>query len=151
MEAVVSEVLENVLGLLAMEGNFEVTETEQEVNVVIETEDAGRLIGVRGETLDGLQLIVNQITSKQHPDDFKRVLIDVGGWKKNKENDLVTKAKQWAEEVLESKQEMELEPMPAWQRRVVHLALESIDGITTESIGDKDRHLVIKLDETAKA
>lgn len=144
MEAVVSEVLENVLSLLAMEGSFEVTEGDADVIVSIDTEDAGRLIGVRGETLDALQLIVNQISSKQHPEDFKRVIIDVGDWRKNKESELGNKAQRWAEEVKESGKEMELEPMPAWQRRIVHLAIETIEGVSTQSVGEgRDRHLVI--------
>lgn len=144
MEAQVSEVLENILGLLVMEGSFEVNEGPDDVTVLIETEDAGRLIGVRGETMDALQLLVNQIVSKQNPDQFKRVIVDVGGWRKNKEGELENKARRWAEEVAQSGQEMELEPMPAWQRRVVHLVIEEVDGVTTQSVGEgRDRHLVI--------
>lgn len=144
MEAVVSEILENVLSLLAMEGSFEVTEGDSDVVVSIDTEDAGRLIGVRGETIDALQLLVNQIASKQHKDAFKRVIVDVGDWRKNKENELSSKAQRWADEVKESGKEMELEPMPAWQRRIIHLTIESIDGVSTQSIGEgRDRHLVI--------
>ncbi len=149
MEAVVSEVLENILGLLAMEGSFEVTEGPDDVAVSIETDDAGRLIGVRGETIDALQLIVNQIASKQHPEGFKRVIVDVGNWRKNKEGELEEKARRWAEEVKESGHEIELEPMPAWQRRIVHLTIEEVEGVTTESVGEgRDRHLVIHLGET---
>ncbi len=144
MEAVVSEVLENILSLLAMEGSFEVTENDEDVIVGIDTEDAGRLIGVRGETIDALQLIVNQIASKQNTEGFKRVIVDVGNWRKNKESDLESKALRWAEDVKESGQEMELEPMPAWQRRIVHLAIEGVEGVSTESVGEgRDRHLVI--------
>ncbi len=144
MEAQVSEVLENILGLLVMEGSFEVNEGPDDVTVMIDTEDAGRLIGVRGETIDALQLLVNQIVSKQNPDQFKRVIVDVGGWRKNKEGELENKARRWAEEVAESGQEMELEPMPAWQRRIVHLIIEEVEGVTTQSIGEgRDRHLVI--------
>lgn len=146
MEDKVSEILENVLGLLALEGSFEVVEKEEEVEVSIEATDPGRLIGFRGETLDALQLIVNQILSKQVGDDFKRVIIDVKGWRKNKEEDLTRRAKQWAQQVLDSGKEMELEPMPAWQRRVVHMAVSEIEGIASESIGEGySRHLVLKV------
>lgn len=146
MEAKVSEILENVLSLLVMEGSFEVNEGPDEVNVLIETEDAGRLIGVRGETIDALQLLVNQILSRQVGEsEFKRVIVDVGGWRKNKEGELENKARHWAEEVQESGQELELEPMPAWQRRIVHMIVEEIDGVMTESVGEgRERHLVIR-------
>ncbi len=150
MEAKVSEILENVLSLLVMEGSFEVNEGPDEVQVLIETEDAGRLIGVRGETIDALQLLVNQMVSRQvEESEFKRVIVDVGGWRKNKEGELENKARRWAEEVAESGEPIELEPMPAWQRRIVHLIVEEIEGVTTESLGEgRDRHLVIRPGES---
>jgi spoIIIJ-associated protein len=151
MENKVSEILENVLGLLMMEGSFEVNEHETEVEVLIETEDAGRLIGVRGESLDALQLMVNLMVSRQleSDDEYKRVIIDVSGWRKNKSEDLTQRAVSWAEDVKETGKEMELEPMPAWQRRVVHMAIQDVEGVTTESVGEgRDRHLVIKPGES---
>jgi spoIIIJ-associated protein len=147
MESKVSEILENILSHLLMEGSFEVNEEEEQVKVIIETEDAGRLIGVRGETLDSLQLLVNQMLSKQleKEDEFKRVIIDVGNWRQNKESDLEEKAQMWAEQVLETGKPLELDPMPSWQRRAIHLALEKIDGVSSESIDEGHRrHLVIK-------
>ncbi len=146
MEARVSEILENVLGLLGLEGSFEVTENEKDVTVVIETDDAGRLIGYKGETLDALQLLVNLMASKNAPEgEFKRVMIDVGGWRKNKEEDLESRAKEWAEEVIETQKEIALDPMPSWQRRIVHLVIEATEGVESESMGDgRDRHLVIR-------
>lgn len=144
MESIVSEILENILGMMALEGSFEVVENDEDVRVTIETADPGRLIGFRGETLDALQFLVNQIASKKS-ETFKRVVIDVEGWRKNKEEDLAKRAKVWAEEVLESGEELSLEPMPSWQRRIIHLVIEETTGVESESIGDgRDRHLVIK-------
>lgn len=145
MEARVSEILENILGLLALEGSFEVVEGSDEVKVSVDTDNAGRLIGFRGETLDALQLIVNQIVSRAEKENFKRVVIDVADWRKNKEGETERKARSWAQEVLDSGNQLELDPMPSWQRRVVHLVVEEIPGVTSESIGEgKERHLVIK-------
>ena len=144
MENKVSEILENILGLLGLEGSFEVSENDEEVVVIIETEEAGRLIGYRGETLDGLQLLVNQIANKSNTD-YKRIVIDVAGWRKNREEDLKKNATLWSDQVKDSGKEMELEPMPAWQRRIIHMTLSEIEGVESESQGDgKDRHLVIK-------
>ena len=144
MEAQVSEILENILSLLSLEGSFEVTEKEEGVFVTIDTEDAGRLIGHQGETLSSLQLLVNQIFAKQ-ADEYRRVIIDVSNWRKSKEEDLAERAGRWAEEVKESGKEIELEPMPSWQRRIVHLTIEGIEGIESESIGEGlERRLVIK-------
>ncbi len=143
MEAKVSEVLENILGLLALEGSFEVEEKEEGVFVFIETEDAGKLIGRNGETLQSLQLLVNQIISRQ-VEESKRVIIDVADWRRSKEEELAHKAREWAQEVIETKKPMELEPMPAWQRRIVHMTIEQTEGVVSESAGEgADRHLVI--------
>lgn len=143
MEAKVSEILENILSLLALEGSFDIEEKEDGVFVSIDTQDAGRLIGNQGETLQALQLIVNLIASRQI-EDSKRVIVDVSGWRKNKEEDIAERAKTWVDEVKETKKPMELDPMPSWQRRVVHMVVQESDGVTSESVGEGlDRHLVI--------
>ncbi len=147
MENKVAEVLEQLLGMLSLEGSFDIEETPEAVFVSIETEDAGRLIGHQGETLTALQQIINQIMFRQM-EDAKRVILDVSGWRKNKEADLESRAKAWAEEVLETKEEMALEPMPSWQRRIVHMVIQNTPGLKSESAGEgADRHLVISVDE----
>lgn len=144
MEAKVADVLENILGLLALEGSFETVEGAEEVLVTIETDDAGRLIGNRGETIDALQLLVNQIVNKDN-EQFKRVVIDVGSWRKHKEGELEAKSRRWADEVLQSGKEIEIDPIPSWQRRIIHLVIEDVEGVTSESIGEgRDRRLIIK-------
>lgn len=150
MEAKVSEILENILGMLGLEGSFEANEGPEEIKVTIEASDPGKLIGFGGETLDALQLIANQILNRQLNKDekFKRVIIDVAGWRQNKEADLERRARVWAEEVLENKEPVELEPMPSWQRRIVHLIVSEVEGVSSESVGEgRDRHLVIRIAE----
>src|SRR3989344_3886472 len=110
MEQQVSEVLENILGHLSLEGSFETEETEEGVFVSIETAEAGKLIGQQGQTLTALQLLVNQIISRKNPDS-KRVIIDIGNWRKGKEEELAHQARQWAERVLSEKKELDLAPM----------------------------------------
>ncbi len=149
METRLSEILDNILGLLLLEGSYEIAEDTEGFFVSIDTKDAGRLIGARGEFLESLQLIVNQIMSRNLEDksnEFKRVILDVSDWRKQKEEELTQKAKEWAMQVLDSKKDLELEPMSSWQRRVVHMVAGEMKGIETESIGEgRDRHIVIKL------
>jgi spoIIIJ-associated protein len=145
----VAEILEQLLGMLSLEGSFDIEETDEAVFISIETEDAGRLIGHQGETLTALQQIINQIMYRQ-VEDSKRVILDVSGWRKNKESDLESRAKGWIEEVLESGKEMALEPMPSWQRRIVHMVVQNTEGVKSESVGEGlDRHLVISVDDQA--
>lgn len=147
MEAKVSEVLELILSFLSLEGSFETEETEDGVFVSIETQDAGKLIGAQGQTLAALQLLVNQIVSRQ-VEDSKRVVIDIANWRKSKEEELAHQARSWAEKVLSEGKEMELLPMPSWQRRIVHMTISGTKGVKSESIGEGiDRRIVIKLDE----
>lgn len=147
MEQQLSDVLDNLLGLLLLEGSYEVEETEDGFIVSIETQDAGRLIGVRGESLDALQLIINQIMSRgQKEGEFKRMILDVSGWRKQREEDLKRSAEDWGKQVMDSGKEMELEPMSSWQRRVVHMVVGEMKGLETESLGEgRDRHVVIKV------
>lgn len=148
MEDKVSEILENILGLLGLEGSFEIEEKDEGVFVSIDAVDPGILIGRNGETLASLQLILNLIASRQMPgEDLKRIVVDVSSWRKSKEEELAHKARSWAAKVLESSQSLELEPMPAWQRRIVHITIEETEGVKSESIGEgAERRLVISPD-----
>ncbi len=142
----VSDILDNILGLLLLEGSYDIEESDEELRIEISTPDAGRLIGFKGESLEGLQLLVSLLMLKKNPDtEIKRIILDVEGWRKQKEENLTEQAKVWADQVLSTGQEVELEPMSPWQRRIVHLALQDLKGISAESVGEgKERHLIIK-------
>lgn len=147
MEAQVSEILENILSMLSLEGSFEVNEKEEGVFVTIDTEEAGKLIGHQGETLSSLQFLVNLMVQRLSKEEtpLKRIIIDVANWRQGKEEELAMRARRWAEEIRESGEEMELEPMPSWQRRIVHMTIQETEGVTSESVGEgQNRHLVIK-------
>ncbi len=147
MEEQLGEVLDNLLGMLLLEGSYDIEEADENFTVSIETKDAGRLIGARGESLDSLQLLVNQMVARKvGEDNFKRVVIDVEGWKKNKHEELVTSAESWGKQVLESGKPLEIEPQSSWQRRIVHMTIQEMEGLESESVGEgRDRHIVIKL------
>ncbi len=151
MEDKLGEVLDNLLGMLLLEGSYDIEEGEEGFNVSIETKDAGRLIGARGESLDGLQLLINQMVARKVGEgsparEFKRVIVDVEGWRKQKEEELAKSAQSWGEQVLESGKPFELEPMSPWQRRIVHMTIQEMKGLESESMGEgRDRHIVIKL------
>lgn len=151
MEEKLSDILDNVLGLLLLEGSYEVQDSEDNFSVSIETKDAGRLIGARGESLDALQQLINQMMSHGKKEEFKRVVLDVGSWRKQKEGELAQDAQSWGKQVLESGEEMELAPVPAWQRRIIHMTISEIKGLVSESVGEgRDRHIVIKPEATSE-
>lgn len=147
METQISEILENILGLLGLAGSFEVEEKEEGVFISIETQEPGMLIGHQGETLTALQLLINLIVIKKFAEP-KRTIIDVADWRKGKEEELAHKARSWAQQVLSTGQSQELPPMPSWQRRIVHMTIQETPGVRSESVGEgADRYLVISLDE----
>ena len=153
MEQQLSDILDNLLGMLLLEGSYDVEEKDDSFQVSIKTKDAGRLIGARGESLDGLQLLVNQMMFRQTSisegsesvEAQKRIIIDVEGWRKQKEEELIKSAQAWGKQVLESGQPFELEPQSPWQRRIVHMVISEIKGLVSDSVGEsRNRHIVIK-------
>ncbi len=149
MQKQLEDILDNLLGLLLLEGSYDIEENDELFNVKIDTPDAGRLIGFKGESLTALQYLTNQILSRKsvlsEVEGFKRVIVDVADWRKQKEEGLTNKAREWMEKVLQSGEPLELEPMPSWQRRIVHIVVSESEGVESESVGEgRDRHLVIK-------
>ena len=110
----------------------------------IEGEDSGLLIGRRGDTLRSLQFLVKFIVSKRLQ--FRAALsIDVEGYQARRYNSLNNLARRVAQRVLSTGSPITLEPMPANERRIVHVTLAEHSGVTTESIGiGEERQVVIQ-------
>ena len=110
----------------------------------IEGEDSGVLIGRRGETLRSLQFLVKFIVRKRLQ--FRAALsIDVEGYQARRYNSLNNLARRVAQRVLSTGSPITLEPMPANERRIVHVTLAEHSGVTTESIGiGEERQVVIQ-------
>ena len=102
--------------------------------VDIEGEDAGLLIGRRGETLRSLQFIVNVIVNRNREESV-RVLLDVEEYRLRRQKALEELAERVAHKVASTGRSIALEPMPPAERRVIHLALAENSAVTTESSG----------------
>ena len=109
----------------------------------IDGEDAGLLIGRRGETLSSLQFIVNYIVSRK-TDSRVNVSVDVEGYRERRNELLRSMAMRMAERAIATGRSVAMEPMPARERRIVHMALAEHGKVTTESVGDgEDRRITI--------
>ncbi len=107
----------------------------------IEGTDLGALIGKRGETLAALQYITRLIASRE----LQRranIIVDVEGYKVRREKQLRRLAQRMAEQAIQLGRTVALEPMPPYERRVVHLALRDHPQVTTQSVGEGDRRKV---------
>ncbi|MDO9445475.1 MAG: R3H domain-containing nucleic acid-binding protein, partial [Dehalococcoidia bacterium] len=105
------------------------------------SDELGVLIGRRGETLAALQYVVNTIVARgqQKTPVFG---IDIEGYKRRREQMLIDLAREIAQEVRETGDVITLEPMPAYERRIIHLTLREEPGVKTESVGSGDNRQV---------
>lgn len=123
----------------------EVTQAaDDEVSVEIHGGDAGRLIGKNGRTLAALEQIANAVINRRD-DSNVRINVDVGGYKRRRDDRLRGQAEKTADQVRKRGQAIELEPMSAAERRIIHITLAGDAGVTTESVGEgRDRRVVVR-------
>jgi spoIIIJ-associated protein len=143
------EILETVMGHLGFDGvTVEIREGEtSRLNVVGDDPDRealGSLIGRKGERLSALQHLVNLMLSRR-TGQWTRVLVDVEDYRGRRERQLIDLAARAAERVVETGKMLQLEPMPALERRWIHLALRDNDGVSTQSIGEEPNRRVVVL------
>jgi spoIIIJ-associated protein len=139
----VRELVEGVLDGLDLEGDVEVTEDDERIEAtVVGDDDYGLLIGKRGQTIDALQLLCYQAAFRGMRE-RKRVLVDASGYRERRREVLIARADRAAEQALEVNRAVEMDPMSAQERRVVHEHLRDRAGIETFSEGDEPRRCVV--------
>lgn len=116
------------------------------IKIAFEGEDLGYMIGNRGRHLDSIQYVLQLMVGKMTEQDPNyRILVDVGGYREERNSHLEEMALQKADDVRILGEAVELPPMKPADRRAVHMALSEYDDIVTESEGEgRDRHIVIK-------
>ena len=117
--------------------------------IIIAGEDASTLIGHHGDTLDALQYLANLASAKKNVNgerDKSRVTIDIEGYRAKREETLRALARRMAAKALRNKRSVMLEPMSAYERRIIHSEVQGIEGVSTNSVGsDNNRKIVIYL------
>ena len=119
--------------LLGFTATVEEHSMEDGILLDVKTEDSGRLIGRQGQTLADLQYIANRLIFQQDAA-APKVMVDVGGYRAQARDALVKKAKDAAEKVRRWGDVVELEPMTAFDRRIIHQALKDDPGVETASV-----------------
>ncbi len=118
-------------------------ETDEDVYFEITCdEDYGNIIGRRGETLDALQYLTRLFVNRAN-DNNKRVALNVGDYRARREETLRALAKKQAQRVLKYGRSSSLEPMNPYERRIIHTAIQEIEGVTSHSVGEGDRRRVV--------
>lgn len=118
---------------------------DDNILINIEGEDTGYLIGYRGEVLNSLQNILTNIASKDVSGKV-RVQLNIGGYREKRKKDLENLADKIAKNVVRTKKSISIEPMLAYERKIIHLRLQDSDKVTTHSVGEEPyRKIVVSL------
>ncbi|MCX6892007.1 MAG: KH domain-containing protein [Verrucomicrobia bacterium] len=125
--------LQKLLELLGFPSTVEQHPMEDSLLLDVKADDSGRLIGRQGQTLSDLQYITNRLLFQQDPS-VPKVMLDVSGYRAQAREALVKKAKDAAEKVRRWGDVVELEPLSAFDRRIIHQALRDDPGIETHSV-----------------
>ena len=142
----VEEIADEVAGYImeCLDINYRLFTGQDDDSTYINIETAGvdgLLIGRKGDTLNSLQHLVGRIVSRKMGG-YQRLTLDVGGYLKNRQEILRQKAIKAAERARKSNREVQMEPMKASERRIVHVALTDQEGITTYTTGNGDMRKV---------
>ncbi len=141
---VVTEILDTLLGFLGVTGKVEILSDEIPLDLDIEGDDLGILIGRRGQTLASLEYITKLMVVGRLKT-WIPLTIDVAGYKKRRRDSLQRLALYLAEQVKSRRRAITMEPMPANERRIVHLTLADNPDVTTQSMGDGENRKVVIL------
>ena len=140
----IEEYIKEFFEYLSIDTSFKLEETDEEIRLTLETQDSGMIIGYHGETLDALQLVLSLVLAKKQGA-FKRVSIEVGDYKKNREEWLKRLAADAKEKAISQNREVSLEELKPWERRIIHLILAQDDEVVSESVGEgRERVLVVR-------
>ncbi len=136
------ELLKEILLRMGVEADVQVREEEDRVVLDIEGPEAGLIIGKKGQTLDSLQYLVNRMLQKESasngeaPTDARPVTVDSEDYRARRVESLVEMAHRLSEKAIRSRRTVAVEQMSAHDRRVIHVTLDKVPGVTTRSEGE---------------
>lgn len=128
---------------IGVTGRIDVDESDELITVSCVGSDLGMLIGRHGQTIDAVQYLANAVMWRRHPEDRKEVVVDAAGYRDRRRAALEALALRSADRALSDHEPVELEPMTAVERKVVHLRLKEYDGVETTSEGTEPNRYVV--------
>jgi spoIIIJ-associated protein len=140
----VRELLEHVTVALGLHCRVEVVEDGEIVTGSLHGGDLGLIIGKHGQTIDAVQYLASAIVHQLFPDTGRTVVVDAAGYRERRRERLDALALRSAEQAASTGSPVELEPMSAAERKIVHVCLQDVSGVETRSEGDEpNRHVVV--------
>lgn len=138
----VREFLDRLIKDLNATASYEILKDDRGLDISLKGEDLTFLIGYRGETLYSMQSILSSIASKDQEDRI-RVILDIEGYKSKREKTLEELADKMARKAIKTGKSITLEPMKAYERKIIHSRLQNSDKVLTKSIGEEPRRKVV--------
>jgi spoIIIJ-associated protein len=139
------ELVQRIVDGIGVNAHVDLEEDEEVITVSCSGPDLGMLIGRHGQTIDAIQYLANAAMYRTHADDRKEVVVDAAGYRARRRASLEALAIRSAERALSDVAPVELEPMTAVERKVVHLRLKEFGGVETTSEGtEPNRYVVIR-------
>jgi spoIIIJ-associated protein len=149
LAAAIRAYAERVASTIAEGAHAEVSEDTDGIIVSFAGSDLGRLIGKRGQTIEAIAQLANAIAYHQAGPDVKRITVDAGGYRERQKATLSYAALGAAKRAIASGEPQPLEPMSAFERRVVHERLKGYPGVTTASEGTEPSRYIVVMPEDA--
>lgn len=142
-EEIAIQYIKEVLSAMGAE-NFSVNATREgeNLNIALEGEDLGFVIGRRGETIDAIQYLTGLVVNRLDGD-YLRVTIDSGNFREKREKTLEGLARRLAKTVVRTGRSITLEPMNPYERRIIHSTVSTVEGATSSSIGEEPNRKVV--------
>ncbi len=138
----IEKFLKEFLDKVQKDAKYSIEKTPTGLKVNINNENLGFLIGYRGETLYAMQNILSSIASKGI-ENRVRVILDIEGYKEKREKALEDLAEKLEKTVIKTKKSVTLEPMQAYERKIIHTKLQNSEKVETRSIGEEPRRRVV--------
>jgi len=143
LAATVRELLERIVREIGIHARLAIEEDEESVTAAFSGRDLGLLIGKHGQTIDAIQYLANAIVYRGQTVDRKAIVVDAAGYRERRKASLDALAVRSAERAVSSGQRVELEPMTAVERKVVHVRLKDYPGVSTSSEGTEPNRFVV--------
>jgi spoIIIJ-associated protein len=137
------DLVQRIVDGIGVNARVELEENDESITVSCSGPDLGMLIGRHGQTIDAIQYLANAAMYRGHQDDRKEVVVDAAGYRARRRTSLEALAVLSAERTLANREPVELEPMTAVERKVVHLRLKDFDGVETTSEGTEPNRFVV--------
>jgi spoIIIJ-associated protein len=132
-----------VIRNMNVQAEVEMIQEGKNVTFQIEGDKVALLIGKRGQTLNSLQYLT-QLVANRHSNHYLQITVDAENYRTRRKETLVQLAQKLAHQAVRTSKEVPLEPMPSYERKIIHAALVNQHRITTYSVGEEpNRHLVI--------